>query len=627
MQRLRKPSILLEYSEGQIQKLFDRYKKENPEVVLTDVRGLAQRFDEIKPAIKARVERAKKTETPLDFLPKQFVEPDPKTGKIANYLDINAYSWKDLERIIDQFPAKVKVSKSAENPDTKDPDLVYEKDNLEIYTGDTRKKCIRLSNEKGQQYSFCIGRPQVGSNLYFNYRFGQHNRAFYFVFNRNQPVDKYKYPYHAFVIHVHEEKGTYGVTNAINEFSQKTPHEIANVSWREVGDFMVKNGGESGKDSWNRIKDLQSIFKYNPPGEDETLLALLEKRKLSLPEFVALPPHHKAVYIQNTNDLTPEQFRSLDTELKNLAINSGHAVSIDELENNTGLIRRYANYRFTRHPDAIIPYPFIPYLSKERQLEYYEKHSDKYLSFEEVQEYFDPEIVKDYVSKQVKQFGYLPEQATKYMSEKEKQLYSIYKLLYANVQVLNSDQTQSRKADTMKAMISPMTYEQFKELTPKLRQQFYELINYLTKDLKKNGAILTACPEVFEVNGKEYFFLKKTSNRADGTYVIVNQDGKIVVDDIVALELLKDGIDILFDSRLDRKYIGQNEWKVEADEFDTVAVYKGDNLDEPVELDLAMLNESKTKKITGQDIYNRYKKLKKQPLNEFKRLQQLAGLL
>jgi hypothetical protein len=119
--------------------------------------------------------------------------------------DITKYSWDELKSLVDQKknnPKRIKAGKIGDDHVDKD-DVIYDRDNVKIYRGDSKEKCIRYGNG----YNFCIS--SRGSNNQFDYyrktnRFKGESVTFpYFVFNKNLSLDD---PSHLLVIMVDKIK-------------------------------------------------------------------------------------------------------------------------------------------------------------------------------------------------------------------------------------------------------------------------------------------------------------------------------------------------------------------------------------------------------------------------------------
>lgn len=655
--------LLQEYNTDKINKLLKKWRDvEGNATYFEDVKNKAEHFDRIKGALKRTIETAKAQATAelpiediLTYVPTKFLKgktqrvKNPETGapmlkvvsKPRDYMNIDEYEYRELEAILDQFPSKTKEKKSRETNTAKlpedDADLIYNSGGVEVYQADTKDKCIRFNNDMGVEYKFCIGRKGVHANYYYSYRFGRGtvSRAFYFVFNRNQSSElgadgKFKNWYHVFVIHVGSDEKSYGVTDVINEHG---PHEVWGVSWEQVGNFMVEHGGESGRQSWNAIKNLKSLFKYVEPPEDESVFAAMRGMEMPPQAFQALSYEHKIMYIQNKAPLPLELTRLLDKELLNLAINSDYEFSFNELKQSEGLLKSYAKRRHDFHRNELLPLPFIPFLRPEDRQEYYEKVKNDYTSFSEILKYFGEDTAQEYLQEEIDELGYLPEEAEKYMTPEQKRKFDSYKLLYKNITTEEVDQGDLRKPKVLKAKINSLRYEQYIDLSTEERKQYFDAVNTLFRSLNEGDvgrkrlkqAILSTAPELIQINGKYYLFIKKDAGNQRGGFVLCDINGRIVVDGIDSLELKKNGKDILGNKGVPQKYTGTTTWQVPESDYDEIYIYYSQDRYTPVKLDTATIQESMRKntkhtapkKITEQSstdiiskIMSRYKSLK-----------------
>lgn len=565
--------LLMEYSEKVYKTLIDRYKKQNFNLDEEIIRGYINRFAQLSTAIRQRFEQ--KDPTIVNVIPKELQEKN-------KYLDI--MQWKkftELEKVVDIFPASRGQQKAAisQNMAETDADEIYNKDNLEIYRGDSENRCIKYG--QNQKYSWCISR--AGSqNMYNSYRFQQGtSRMFYFVFDKTRPSSKntrsggFTDPYHAIVIHTFEN-GRYAVTNAENN-GDKTANK-----WEEIGNIVPS-------DLWNKLKPLKNLFKYNVPSQEETDLAALKGKRLSLEQFVALSYNVKLQYIQaNAKDgLTTEQFKTLDFDLKNAAINYGRRCSFDELKSNLGLLKRYPDYRFTRHEDEPLPYEFIPYLKEELQRLYYDKFEEQYLTFDEIEKYFSKNILNEYIAKQIEIFGFLPEEAVKHMKDDQKALYSIYNIPYMDVQYYGNPTEQDTIAPDRLAMVPELSYKTFNSLDSSRRNEFINLIKKIGGNSKNisyynkedSGGFFTGVPTMFEYNNNFYFIMpmdkapsqnsKSTVDNSD-KYLIVDENGQSLTKTPLQNIKLYKGDKMISDNPIVGRQTGGNTYWVQQREFDNI---------------------------------------------------------
>jgi hypothetical protein len=573
--------LLKEYSEKIIKQLTDKWKKENKNINDADIRKSIDKFDKIKQNIPAKLKAGQIT------LPKKFTEKDPKTGKgPLNPSDILQYTWKDLEYLIDSYGEKaVKVDKDfktvqdAELVKIDGVPIVYNTPDLKIYEGSDFGSCIKLNyafkfkgeDNKIYTYNFCIGRKEDSANRYYPYRFGSGGkgamyRSFYFVADPTQSADIKGDPnsrenfvnwYHFFIIHCFEN-GKFGVTDAVNEYG--AGHELDGngygVDWEEIGQFMIKNGKESGKKAWDKIKNRKDIFKYISPSEEETTAALIRDQILNFEVFQKLTRSQKAIYISKradqANAFNSEMFKSLDTELKNLALRTGtgYKASYDDLKGSNALLRSYAKFRFSRGItdykekgkfSTILPLPFVQYLDDKDKKEYLQLFDKNYLSFELTEKYFGEDAAKEHAEEQAKNLDYLPEDAIKYIKDpKLKQLYSAYSKLTANWVPTNADTYNADDEKFMSLSSTPeqdlnpilISYKQWLSIPSSDRKAIITLANKVNGN-EKYATLIYALPIIVKSGGKDYVLLPTNPERSNYVnWVLVDEDGKVVKDEI-----------------------------------------------------------------------------------------------
>lgn len=152
-------SVLLEYSHKLIDQLVDRFSEEgvDPEEAREYI-NLFHRFS-------------------------QGLDPDKR--------DITKYSWNELVQVVNDKKdnRRIKVGKIGDKNIDKD-DVVYGKDGVMIYRGDSKEKCIRYGNG----YNLCIS-SRGDDNKYDEYT--STTRNYYFIFNNNLDKDD---PLHLIVI-------------------------------------------------------------------------------------------------------------------------------------------------------------------------------------------------------------------------------------------------------------------------------------------------------------------------------------------------------------------------------------------------------------------------------------------
>jgi hypothetical protein len=588
-----KRTQLNEYSEKIINQMTEKFQKEMKNTLSKDdIKEKLNRFDQIKQNLPKKIQAGLKGEAGGIIVPKKFTEPDPKTNKILNPQDILNYTWKDLETVLDAYGGKAEKSskdfstiQDAELIDIKGVPVVYNNNGLKIYEGSDYGGCIKLNyafkykgeDNKIYSYGFCIGRKEEASNQYYTYRFGRGGafRSFYFVADSTQNADIKGNPsnrenfinwYHFFVIHAFQN-GKFGVTDTVNQWGSN--HEATGndkgMSWDEVGQFMIKNGGESGKQAWEKIKNLKDVFKYVPPSEEETDQALVRDKILDFNMFKDLNRNQKRIYIANRADqpnaFNSAMFKILDPELKNLALRTGtgYKPTYNDLKDSKALSRSYAKFRFTRALDdykqgktstTIVPLPFIEYLSDEEKQQYLDIFEKDSLSFEYIKKYFGEDAAKTYVNKMAKELDFLPPEAIDYISDpKLKQLYELYiKLfepwIYEEGTNISSEDLENRNAmPTQEVNPVPIDEEQWRKLSTSERKTIINLVEKFNQNTKYS-TLLFAVPFIINDKGKKYVLLPKSNkdNMYYESWVIMDAEGNVIKDNISGDSMLGNNV-------------------------------------------------------------------------------------
>jgi hypothetical protein len=578
-----KKFILKEYSKSIIDQLITKWQTEMKKTLSNDdIKAKIEGFKQIaKPeALGKKVQLTRDKKPGGIIVPKKFIESDPVTGKKPlDPLNILNYTWKDLETVLDAYGIKgEKTSKDthttqeAELVDVKGVPMVYDGDGVKVYEGSNYDNCIKLNyafkykgeDDKIYTYSFCIGRKEPASNQYYTYRFGRGGsfRSFYFVADTTQDVkiegdpankENFKNWYHFFVIHAFDN-GKFGVTDAVNYYSPK--HELAGdkgVSWEEIGNFMKKNGGESGKEAWDKIKNLKDVFKYVSPSQEETDQALVRDNILNYEQFKDLNRNQKRIYISRRADepnaFNSKMFSVLDVELKNLALRTGKGFepTYNDIKDSPALGRSYARFKFTRAVNdyksgkdktpKIIPLPFIKFLTEEEKKEYLELFAYENLSFEYIEKYFGEQQAREYVNQQAKDFSYLPPSAIKYIDNpKIKALYQSYTKLFSNWEFsgkTNISEEELEKEKTMPGQsmdAHPTLYDDWRKLSPKDKKVAFDLAKLSETDPNKYLAAFLATPFFLQDGGQTYILLPNgdgKENRHYTEWIITDMEGNI----------------------------------------------------------------------------------------------------
>lgn len=505
------------------------YMKKNPELAENTVNYYVNRFKTNLKNLEQKVKVDEDQEV-INLIPKHLLDGD-------RYLIItNWLNFGDLEHLIDAvFPQQQKGGgeKVEMNTAETDGDLIYDKDNIQIFQGDSEHKCIRYG--KNQYYGWCISR-KVGS-LYTNYRFGRNSDRglmFYFIFDRDKsdgkdPSGKFTDPYHAVVIHA-LDNGKYMRTNAQNGGDEPS----GGTSWKNLGEYFPGKG----QALWNKIKGLESLFKYIPPSKEEQKQFEYKNKKLTLAQFSALPKEDKTFWLRanstDNNIVTPEITKTLDAQSKNDLINHGKRFSYAELQANQGLVKRYADYRFTRNPDEPLPYIFIPYLKEELQKKYFDKFQEEYTTFPEIEKYFSKNILDEYIDDQIKKFGFLPKEAVKHMNESQEKLYEIYSVSFENLNYIGEekDLDNSTQAPERSVQLAALTHNIVESIDNGTWKKWIALVKKLgsnISNIEKYTDFFYGIPPSFLIDSKLYFF----SSKAGGDeYCIFGEDKKVILDNL-----------------------------------------------------------------------------------------------
>ena len=571
---LLKEFILSEFSDKILKQMLGLYKQQKPNLDDEQILYYVKRFDQIKSALKKKVED--KDPTVLALLPRDLKSDD--SLKKNFYLEITRYKRFDaLEKLIDGAFSKAQAKKEKEelvNSAEADADKIYDKDNLEIYRGDAEHKCIKYG--KNQYYSWCIARTQ--GSMYSGYRFqgvGGKSRMFYFVFDRTRPDRKdggrFDDPYHAVVIHA-MENGEYAVTDATNMGDKGA------ATWDDVIKLLPAELG-------SKLKGLQSLFKYVAPSGEEIAQAAMRGKRLSFEQFAELSYADKKTYVQanasNRSIIDSNIFKSLDLDLKNECINFGRICTFDELKSNVGLLKRYPDFRFTRYPKEPLPYPFIPYLKDDLQQKYLAEFEDEYLTFDEIEKYFSDTVVKNYIDKQIKKFGFLPPEAEKFMSSSQKQVYNLYSISFKDISYsTNPDIENSTMAPLRLVSVAPISAQTYNDLSTQERKLYLELVDKLFEQgngVERHSDFFMGVPQMIQINNK-VFMLCPTSTNSD-IFSLIDENGKVVKDNIYTLEIYKNGREIEYDSTPAGpiyKISGQRTWYLPQTEYDKLKLLDED---------------------------------------------------
>jgi hypothetical protein len=470
-----KELLLNEYSDKIIKQMVDRFKAQDRNLEDEQLQYYIERFDQLKNSLRQRVSR--KETTVMNALP-QYLQP--KDDKDIRFMDILQWKkWKEFEKIVDLFPAPPGAAKRAaeklaslKNDAETDADLIYNKDQLEIYQGDNESKCVRYAHTMGNDYSWCIARTD-SSNMYTNYRFSdQNSRMFYFVFDRSRSSSErngqFEDVYHAVVIHVFQN-GRYGFSTA-----QNAGDSIVN-NWNELGQHMPP-------DLWKRLRPLQDLFAYRDPSAEEKEAAALKGKALTARDFADLSYNTKLAYINMGNTLTKEMIDTLDLNLKNQYINLGGLCPLAAIIDNKPLVKRYITIQFERL-NRPVNADYMVYMTDEQKEKYYQKYGkEAYIDYTHLAKYF-PKQLQEYITEMVDSLDYLPDWTIEYMDTDQRELFYKYSPAYKSSEIVS--QEDKSMVIYYYLIAKRMTSKNFEETKPEQRKAFMAFV----KDLFKTGNI------------------------------------------------------------------------------------------------------------------------------------------
>jgi len=336
--------------------------KKNPESPQLELKSAVKKFFEIQSEIKKSPKDIKKYNylTLIDFLGKNFedlltqklinkfkTENQMLTNEqmlfyINNYIQnfdnfpfetpsIDSMNFSQFEHLIDEFVAKQGVDVKTQD-DLKNIDIIYDDNDLIIFSPKTKDQCIRL----GYGRTWCTSRLG-GSNLYYNYRL-RNNRTLYYVVDKSKNFED---RFFANVVLVDQRGGT--------SFADKTNsgkfsgHE--NLPWAEISSYIPKLSNLKDlfvsrplsedeiemRDKYQNIDynasygrrlagDKTPMEYFNSPREVELWMEI-NSPKLFDEDYASLPPDLKKKYIALGFDLTAKQIASSEATVLNYYAN------------------------------------------------------------------------------------------------------------------------------------------------------------------------------------------------------------------------------------------------------------------------------------------------------------------
>lgn len=308
----------------------NKWLKDNPTLTPNQIDSYIKRFDVIR---KSRPAAAKNIN--IDGVPK---------GK--DRFDISKYNtWRSFEIFVDAVGAQTQL-KGEKLSDKLEIDAkpLFEKNGLEVYYADNPQACIKY---KGSiPYSWCVARPD-SNNMFYHYRLGDNNPAFYFVKDVEATqkelssiekfTGKFNDKWHFFVIQVLNTANINNLTDKNYVVTSANNEGDIPMNWNEIVKIQPKLNG------------LQSEFLPKPLSDDELVVIDKYQNGLTTRQFVKLSYNEKErfldVYPTLDNPISDEIFNALPYDLKNKYIGMNIGLSYmqyNSIQSDKNLLKRYA---------------------------------------------------------------------------------------------------------------------------------------------------------------------------------------------------------------------------------------------------------------------------------------------
>lgn len=289
---------------------------------------------------KLKLVLSKKTLSPAERKLKQQYESELKRIKALNDfpLEIRNYNWNDIEAIVDQFPdptEKERLKQVATSTTSSVNNLIYDKDDLQIFFGATADQCyiinkkIQTQTKRKNIYKWCISQDPTGASNYFSrYRFGDYgsvSKSMYFVNDITRPLDD---DWHCMVIQVAEssvksgnKEAKYLVTDSTNE------HGDHWMPWEEILKIQPK------------LKNLKHLFVYQPLTEEEQMQQAVSGGNAdTFKTYTSFKVKKAYIGLGPKNKIYKEDYLKLDPVLQYIYINV--RTPNQEDENQFGMLQK-----------------------------------------------------------------------------------------------------------------------------------------------------------------------------------------------------------------------------------------------------------------------------------------------
>lgn len=308
----------------------NKWLKDNPTLTPNQIDSYIKRFDVIR---KSRPAAAKNIN--IDGVPKG-----------NDRFDISKYNtWRSFEIFVDAVGAQTQL-KGEKLSDKLEIDAkpLFEKNGLEVYYADNPQACIKY---KGSiPYSWCVARPD-SNNMFYHYRLGDNNPAFYFVKDVEATqkelssiekfTGKFNDKWHFFVIQVLNTANINNLTDKNYVVTSANNEGDIPMNWNEIVKIQPKLNG------------LQSEFLPKPLSDDELVVIDKYQNGLTTRQFVKLSYNEKErfldIYPTLDNPISDEIFNALPYDLKNKYIGMNIGLSYmqyDSIQSDKNLLKRYA---------------------------------------------------------------------------------------------------------------------------------------------------------------------------------------------------------------------------------------------------------------------------------------------
>ena len=305
------------FNQPQLKPYFDKIKRinENKKMKLYNILLEQTELFEISQKIidklieKFKIEEPSASDENIKYYIDEFEKR--KGNPAITKKDIQTYTFKELEKVIDSLPTNLKISKSENNVEFSNTELIYNQSPLQIYHGSNEKTCIKIKGDFPS--SWCVSRSS-GGNMYNTYRYAGTDPSFYFVKNleRLNKITKIEDDLYCFFVIQFNNQGKYIVTNAKNDGDKP-------MSWNDIlkiepllqgKESLFKNVPltDEEKEYYKRFKNGISDEQYDDLSYKEKKIYIAIRHYLRNTQFINTPKDLINDYITTGVELTDKQF-------------------------------------------------------------------------------------------------------------------------------------------------------------------------------------------------------------------------------------------------------------------------------------------------------------------------------